>query len=210
VSAVSELLLARSGARTTVVHRTRPGVKLALLAAGSGLVFAVRTPWVVTGVAAVTVALAVLARLPVRDLARQTRPALLFAGTAGAMQAWSAGPVPGLTVAASLLVAVLAAAVVTLTTGTEDMLDALVAAARPLRRLGVDPERIALTLALALASIPVVARLAADVRQARMARGADRSLRAFAVPLVIRTVRHADRLGEALRARGVDDDGRDP
>jgi biotin transport system permease protein len=31
-------------------------------------------------------------------------------------------------------------------------------------------------------------------------------VRALAVPLVIRTVRHADRLGEALAARGVDDD----
>jgi biotin transport system permease protein len=206
VSAVPELLLARPASRATVVHRARPGVKLALLAAGTGLVLAVRTPWVVTGVAAATVGLAVLARIPVRDLARQARPALLFAGTAGALQAWSAGWVAGLTVAGSLVMTMLAASVVTLTTGTQDLLDAVVSAARPLRRLGVDPERLALTFTLAFVSIPVVARLAAEVLQARMARGAERSVRAFAVPLVIRTVRHADRLGEALRARGVDDD----
>jgi biotin transport system permease protein len=53
--------------------------------------------------------------------------------------------------------------------------------------------------------VPVLTGLAAEVRQARRARGAGRSVRAFAVPLVIRTVRYADRLGEALIARGVDD-----
>ena len=62
-----------------------------------------------------------------------------------------------------------------------------------------------LVLALAVRSVPVLVGLAADVRQARAARGAERSVRAFAVPFVIRALRHADRLGEALAARGVDD-----
>jgi biotin transport system permease protein len=69
----------------------------------------------------------------------------------------------------------------------------------------VDPERVALVLALAVRSVPVITELAAEVQQARAARGAERSLRAFAVPFVIRSLRHADRLGEALEARGVDD-----
>jgi biotin transport system permease protein len=104
-----------------------------------------------------------------------------------------------------VLVAVAAAGLVTLTTRTEALLDALVAALRPLRRAGVDPERVALVLALAVRSVPVVAGIAGEVQQARAARGAERSLRAFAVPFVIRSLRHADRLGEALEARGVDD-----
>ena len=64
---------------------------------------------------------------------------------------------------------------------------------------------VSLLLALTLRSIPVVATLAVQVQEARKARGAERSVRAFAVPLVIRTIRYADRLGEALLARGVDD-----
>ncbi|HEY6796039.1 MAG TPA: energy-coupling factor transporter transmembrane protein EcfT [Kineosporiaceae bacterium] len=202
---VAETPLTRASGATGV-HRARPGVKLAMLAAGATVLFTVRTPWVVGGAAAITLGLAALARIPARELARQARPALLFAGGAGALQAWSAGPLAGVTVAGSLVVAVVAASIVTLTTGSQEMLDAIVGAARPLRRLGVDPERVALTLTLAVTSIPVVARLAGEVRQARMARGAERSVRALAVPLVIRTVRHADRLGEALRARGADDD----
>nr|WP_284287061.1 energy-coupling factor transporter transmembrane component T [Angustibacter aerolatus] len=58
---------------------------------------------------------------------------------------------------------------------------------------------------LTVRAVPVVAGLLDDVRDARRARGLERSPRALLVPLVVRTVRYADRLGEALVARGVDD-----
>ena len=122
-----------------------------------------------------------------------------------ALQVWLDGPVAALVIVGSIAVAVAAAALVTLTTRTTDLLDALVAALRPARRIGVDPERVALVLALAVRSVPVLAALAREVREARAARGAERSLRAFAVPFVVRSLRYADRLGEALAARGVDD-----
>ena len=50
-----------------------------------------------------------------------------------------------------------------------------------------------------------IADLAARVREAQRARGVERSVRAFAVPLVVSALRHADALGEALSARGLDD-----
>ncbi len=54
-------------------------------------------------------------------------------------------------------------------------------------------------------TVPVIAGLRDEVVEARRARGLERSPRALLVPLVVRTVRHADHLGEALVARGVDD-----
>jgi biotin transport system permease protein len=53
--------------------------------------------------------------------------------------------------------------------------------------------------------VPVVVGIAEEVRDAQRARGLRGSPRAYAVPLVIRALRHADALGEALAARGVDD-----
>jgi biotin transport system permease protein len=100
---------------------------------------------------------------------------------------------------------VLLAALVTLTTRTTDMVDAVVHALRPLRRLGVQPERVGLLLALGIRSVPVVVGLAEEVRDAQRARGLTASPRAFAVPLIVRSLRHADALGDALVARGVDD-----
>lgn len=187
------------------LHRARPGVKLLLLGAGLTALTVLRSPRAVLVGAVVVVLLAAVARVGPRAVAAQVRPVLAVTALVAGFQVWLAGPRAALVVAGSLLVAVAAAGLVTLTTRTSDLLDALVRALRPLRRVGVDPERVALLLALTIRSVPVLATLAADVRDARRARGAERSVRAFAVPLVIRAVRHADRLGEALAARGVDD-----
>jgi biotin transport system permease protein len=100
---------------------------------------------------------------------------------------------------------VLLAALVTLTTRTTDLVDALVAACRPLRVVRVDPERIGLMVALGIRCVPVVVGLAEEVREAQRARGLTASPRAFAVPLLVRSLRHADALGEALMARGLED-----
>jgi len=73
------------------------------------------------------------------------------------------------------------------------------------REIALDGAEI-LPAAAALADpVPVVVGLAEEVREAQLARGLGMSPRAFAVPLVVRSLRHADALGEALAARGVDD-----
>ena len=58
---------------------------------------------------------------------------------------------------------------------------------------------------LGIRCVPVVAGLAREVREAQIARGAVRDIRAFAVPLLVRALRDADAIGEALVARGFDD-----
>lgn len=192
-------------AGTSPLHRLGAGTKLALLGAGLLAVTVLASPTTVVVGALVLVVLTVVAGLGWQPVAAQVRPVLWLVGLLAGVQWWAAGPQAAVTSAGSIVVAVAAAAVVTLTTRTQDLLDAVVRVVRPLRVVGVDADRVALVLALAVRSIPVVAGLAQDVSQARAARGATRSQRAFAVPLVIRTVRYADRLGEALAARGVDD-----
>ncbi len=191
---------------TSWLHRARAGVKLAVLAAGLLGLALLHTPWAPAAAAVLLGGLAASAGIGGRALFGQLRPVLVVAVVVATVQFWLAGPGGALTVTGSLLVAVAAAGLVTLTTRTEDLLDAVIGCLRPLRRLGVDPERVALVLALAIRTVPVLAGLAREVHEARMARGATRSMRALAVPLVIRALRHADRLGEALAARGVDDE----
>jgi biotin transport system permease protein len=190
----------------SIVHRAPAGLKLAVLAVGLLVLGIVRTPATVVVAGVLTLAVGLATRLGARVLWAQVRPVLIVAVIVGALQVWLTGPLQAAVVVGWLIVAVLAAGLVTVTTPLADILDAVVAVTRPLRLVGVDPERVALVLALAVRSVPVVAGLARDVQEARLARGAGRSVRAFAVPLVIRTVRYADRLGEALAARGVDDD----
>jgi biotin transport system permease protein len=187
------------------VHRAPAGLKLALLAIGLSAVTLLASPITVAVALVVVVAVAALARVGAKALVAQVRPLLWVVVALGLFQWLLSGWRAAVTVCGSILLAVLSAALVTLSTRTEDLLDAVVRGLGPLRRIGVRPERVALLLALVIRTVPVLVRIVEEVREARIARGAQRSARAFAVPVVIRTVRHADRLGEALVARGVDD-----
>jgi biotin transport system permease protein len=190
---------------TSVVHRTPAGAKLGVLVA-----VGVASVWLdtLTGVAALWLALAAayaVARLPLRLVVTLLKPLVLLLGAVAVFQVLVAGWERALVIVGLVGALVLLAGLVTLTTRTQEMLDVVVRVLGPLRRVGVDPERIGLLLALAIRSVPVVIGLGEEVRDAQRARGARLSARAFAAPLIIRALRHADDLGEALVARGADD-----
>ncbi len=86
------------------------------------------------------------------------------------------------------------------------VLDTVTRALGPLRRIGVDPDRIGLMLALAIRCIPILATIVREVSEARKARGLQWSMTALATPVLVRALRTADAMGDALVARGVDDD----
>ena len=102
-----------------------------------------------------------------------------------------------------VLATLLIAALLVLTTRIGDLLDAVERALRPLARLGADPARVALVLAVAITTVPVLVRLAAGVREAQKVRGAGAGLVSFVIPFLVVSLKHADDLGEALTARGV-------
>lgn len=189
----------------SVLHRLPAGVKLVLLLlVGAGSVL-LDTWWQVALLLLLVLAGYPVAGLRLRTALSQVRPLVWIAGFAAVVHVvvsgWErAGVVLG--VLASL---VLLAALVTLTTRATAMVDAIVAACRPLRVVGIDPERVGLVLTLGIRCVPVVVGLAEEVRDAQLARGLGSSPRAFAVPLIVRSLRHADALGEALVARGVED-----
>lgn len=190
---------------TSVVHRLPARVKLGVLVAvGIGSVWLDTLPRVAV-LGAVVVAAYGVARIPLRTVLAQLKPLALVLGAVVVFQVLVAGWERAFVVVGLIAALVLLAGLVTLTTRTQDLLDVVVGALGPLRRVGVDPERIGLLLALAIRSVPVVLGLAEEVRDAQRARGVRPSARAYAAPMIIRAVRHADDLGEALIARGVDD-----
>ncbi len=104
---------------------------------------------------------------------------------------------------ARVLGAILIAGLLVLTTRVGDLLDAVERGLRPFERIGVDAERIALVLAVAITTVPVLGRLAAGVREAQRARGVRVGIAGFVIPFLVVSLKHADELGEALTARGV-------
>jgi biotin transport system permease protein len=191
--------------RESTVHRLPAGAKLAgLVLVALGTILLGRW-WqsllLLTGV----LALYAVARLPWRSVAAQLRPVTLLVAVIGVFQILVAGWERAVATCGNLIALMALAALVSLTTRTDDLIDVVVRWSGPLRPLGVEPERVGLLVSLGIRSVPVVTRLASEVRDAQLARGATTRPVAFLVPLVVRSLRHADRVGEALIARGVDD-----
>lgn len=187
------------------LHRAPAGAKLLALAAVAVATVFLREPWQTAILLAVAVGLYPLAGLPRRVLLAQLRPLRWVLALLLVFQLVVTGWQAAVVVTGTMLALVLLAGLVSCTTRTTALVDVVQSASRPLRPLGVDPERVGLMLALGIRSVPVVIGLAGEVREAQLARGLGSSPTAYAVPLVVRSLRHADRLGEALAARGLED-----
>jgi len=190
---------------TSLLHRSGAGVKLLGLLFFSTVLVAWQSPVKVLAGFVLVAGLYGLGGFGVRTLVGQVWPLRWFVLFLLPFQWWTAGWQAAVTVVGTLVVAVVAAALVSLTTRVTDLLDVIARLLEPARAIGVDPERVALLLALTIRAVPVIAATLQEARDARRARGLERSTRALVTPIVVRTIRHADRVGEALAARGVDD-----
>ncbi|WP_040778190.1 energy-coupling factor transporter transmembrane component T family protein [Nocardia pneumoniae] len=188
------------------LHRMPAGPKLVLLlvAIVAASVF-VRSPLQVLIAAVVVAGLFALARIPWRIVLAQLRPLVWMVALIAVFQVLITSPARAVVVCGVLVISVALAALVTLTTRVKDLLDAVTRGLGPLRRLGVDPERIGLLLALAIRCVPLLAGIVHDVAEARRARGLQWSMTALVTPTLVRALRTADAMGDALAARGVDD-----
>ncbi len=190
---------------SSVLHRAPAGpsfVVVLLFAAGT---VALDDPWWLAG-ACVLVALGyVVAGIRLRRILPLLRMLALLAGLILIIQWWLIGPREAAVACLRIVAAVGAANLFTLVTKVDDLVGAIERALGPLRRFGVDPERVGVVVGLTVQAVGTLAGIAGQVREAARARGAERSLIAFALPFVVRTLRYADELGEALAARGWGD-----
>ncbi|KAA9379997.1 energy-coupling factor transporter transmembrane protein EcfT [Microbispora cellulosiformans] len=187
------------------LHRLPAGVKLAGLAVCCTVLLLLRPPAALAVAAVVVAALYAVSGVGVTAAWAQVRPVRWFALALFGVQLVVADLPGAVSSTLRVVLAIALAGLVTLTTRTADLMAFLERCLAPARFAGLDPYRLSLLLSLTLRSVPVVAELATRVREAQRARGVERSPRAFAVPLVVGALRHADALGEALAARGLDD-----
>jgi biotin transport system permease protein len=190
---------------TSPLHRVSAGPKLLVLLALTTVVLVLSSPGWLGGLCAVVAAGYAVARIPVGRCLRLARGLALLVAFVFALQWWLLGAYGALVVCLRIVTALAAANLFTLTTRVDDVVAAVERGGRPLRRFGLRPERLGLLVGLTLRAIAVLSDTATQVREAAKARGADRSPTAFAVPFLVRTLRHADELGEALAARGEGD-----
>ena len=191
------------------LHRMPADPKtLLLLAVTLGVLLLPTAWWTAAAAAAISVGAYAVAGLGdglcgMRELGRQLFALRWIVLITVVGQVLFLGPEPAAANTARVTASLVLAGLLVLTTRVSELLDAFERGLRPLRRIGVDSERAALLLTVTLGTIPVLARLAGEVRDAQRARGARATLRTFVVPFLVVSLKHADQLGDALAARGL-------
>lgn len=187
----------------TVVHRLGVGAKYLLLLALTVPPLVVAVPEVSLASLVASMALLAATRTGVRPAWRLPATVWVLLAVLAGYQLLVGRVDLAVVVTTNLVTAIYASRLLTLTTPGPVLVDALVAALRPLRRLGVDPEVVGLAVAVMVRSVPLLLDTFDQVRQAARARGRERNLFALVAPVVVRAVGQAQATGAALAARGL-------
>ena len=197
------IVLYRPG--TSLLHRMPAGAKVLVFAA---LVLAIaltaNSVWTLPTAGILAISLYLMAGLGMPTLLRQLYAARWIALVMLVTQVFFLPVLAAVSNTSRVLVVIVLAALITLTTRVPALLDATERALAPLRRFGVNPAGIGLILALTITAIPVIGGFAADIREAQRARGAPVRLQTFVVPLLVMSLKHSDELADALTARGIE------
>ncbi len=183
-------------------HRLPAGAKLATLAGATTALFVVGSPWWLTVALLAVVALYLSAgvRFALVGL-RLLWPLWPFVAIVALWHLWGGDITGGTVIILRMLTAVALANFVTMTTRLSDMLAVFERLARPLARV-LPPRRLALAFALVIRFIPVMLDRMALIRQSWSARSPRRPRWRVLVPATLAALDDADRVAEALRARG--------
>jgi energy-coupling factor transport system permease protein len=212
----------------SLIHRLDPrGKILATLGFLVGL-FGVEHPLAFLPWGGVLVAACLCARLPLRLVVGQARPVLflilltaalhLFLTPGHALWSWGVlsvtreGVELAFRMSARVLLLVLFAGLLTLTTSPTELSDGLERLLAPFERLGFPAHEMAMMTTIALRFIPTLLDETDRIMKAQLSRGADldrggllRRLKAFVpvlVPLFLIVFQRADDLATAMEARG--------
>lgn len=212
----------------SVVHRLDPRTKVGAALVLMISVFFITNPWQLLFGYACMLALLVLARIPAAKVIESIRPViavllvlslfnLFLVRTGDVLWAWGILTITtdslrvALLYSLRLVIAVVAAALMLLTTTPTQLTDAFDAALSPLTRIGLPGHELAMIFSLMLRFIPTLADEAQAVVDAQASRGAEigqgsplKRLRAIGpvlIALLASSLHHADGLSRALDAR---------
>ena len=189
----------------TWAHRRPAGLKLAALAVVTTGLFLLNTPGPLT-VALVATAVLYLTggQQFARTGLRQLVPLWPFVVIVGLWHLWTGDVTGGTVILLRMVTAVALANFVTMTTRLSDMLAVFERLARPLAPI-LPPRQLALAFALVIRFIPVMLDRMGQIRQSWSARSPRPPRWRVMVPATLAALDDADRVAEALRARGGTD-----
>jgi len=186
----------------TWAHSVSAWVKLATLCVWTLVLMRLEGVWLL-GAALLVLGLAASGgRVFLRHWLAMLRPVWPFAVLVVLWQIWLGNIWAAWPILARLGAAVGLANAVTMTTELAEILALLTRLARPLARFGLKPQVLALSVALVIRFVPVMLLRYAQIAMAFAARSPRRAGWRILMPVLLATLDDADRVAEALRARG--------
>ncbi|WP_062307175.1 energy-coupling factor transporter transmembrane component T family protein [Demequina subtropica] len=191
----------------TPLHLAPAWFKMLMLLGISIASLAISDPVTSLGILAASLLLLASTKPPLKATLKGMALITVLAVMAAGFQIWLGDYVRALDLAGDLIAISALALAVTSSTSMAQMMDLVVALARPIRWI-LPPETLGLLVALTLRAIPEAAQILTESRVAARARGLERDPRAILIPSGARTVGFALQLGQALHARGIAEHGR--
>jgi biotin transport system permease protein len=186
------------------LHRWPAGVKLAALAVLGIALGMTSHPAALAAAFAVTwAAYLPLGRAEAVRVPQRLWPLWPFVLVIGGWHLVRGTPEAGLAITLRMLTMFAAASLMLLTTRFDALLATFTGLMRPLARLGLPVDRIALAMAMAVRFVPVLAARAGDLSWAWRARSPRRPRHRLLAPLALAALDEADHAAEALRARSA-------
>jgi biotin transport system permease protein len=197
-------MLTQPLATETALHRWPAGLKLGLLAAlGVALGMIAEPAILAAALVAVWAAALPLGWAEVARMPRRLWPLWPFVLVIGGWHILRGTPSTGLAITLRMLTMFAAATLMLLTTRFDELMGTFSTLMRPLARLGLPVDRVALALAMAVRFVPVLAQRAADLARAWRARSYRKPRHRLLAPLALAALDEADHAAEALRARSA-------
>lgn len=201
-------------ARESALHDLDARVKIVVLLAYSIALFCVASWWAVGGAAVLLLAAMIVSQVPLANYLKTLLPAafiLLFIWVCNSIPFEMERSLSALSYVVRIALVIMASFVLTFTTTSTELMNALSWFLRPLRALRVPVDDVALTLSLALRFIPLLFEQLHAIKTAQKCRAAQfdtgslwkrlKTWLSVLIPLFIGFFRQAGRLAEAMDAR---------
>ncbi|MBL4662081.1 MAG: energy-coupling factor transporter transmembrane protein EcfT [Flavobacteriaceae bacterium] len=188
--------------KNSFIHKLSPSLKILFLLFFCTFLFVFEHWALLIPTAILVVFLYSIARIEPLIIWESIKPILWVLGVILVAQYFLSGINLALFVVLRLLVILLIASLVTLTTKISDLIEGIEAGLRHLPKQ-VLTSQISLAISLCIRFIPQVRNTLEEVRNAQKARGLGRDWKALAVPTVVRTLKSADEISEAIIARSM-------
>ena len=188
----------------SLMHRTRPAVKIAGLGVFAVLIFLTREPLILLAALAAAATLYFGLGQPIRAALSPLRPVILTILIVGVFHLVLTSAEEAMVTTLRLSALMMAGAAVTATTTVSAFIETITRWATPLERAGLaKASDIGLAVGLVVRFVPEILTRYEAIREAHRARGLRPKIATILGPLVIATLRDADNIAQAIDARGI-------